>query len=166
MQRYTARDFRRGIKAQVSFYGKRRERAREVTAEMSSEDDCSRQMLLKRISDAKLEPLMLQPDGEDVFESQNDGKGSVKKSTETQMSSHSKSEFFLEVPNHSAGPKVKGSPTETDDDDELTVVKIEKLLNRIVVRRQRAHLLGLIENGGRARTARLVSDYNAKLAKN
>ncbi len=140
--------------------------------------------LLNELSRVNLTDLMLDREGEDVFEC-SDGCVSIKKSSKEPRFSPGqqyKSEMVLEISEegarairleqrrrakqqqhrHAAGSERRscGLISFHDVDSEETMSqKIEKIMNRIVVRRQRAYLTGLLRDPSKARTAKLIEVY-------
>jgi len=125
-------------------------------------------ILLDKLQRSNLGELVLDAASEDVYE---EGK-TLHIEAEGNVQRH-RTEVLLDVGSNgqlsSVEHKKRPGPEPSDASDEeceqresVVTVKISEILNRIVVRRQRAYLTGLLLNRSRARTAALVRQYSER----
>lgn len=150
------------------------------------EENDSQAILLGELSRANLTDLVLSPDGEDVFQFAD---GQVTTESATALPSRTPpvhcSEILLEITaegmqaaaieqrrrakQHYYDKAVRDRDRDRGhiiDCEETLGQKIEKIMNRIVVRRQRAYLIGLLQDPSKARTAQLIEQYQKRAANN
>ncbi len=137
--------------------------------------------LLQELAKANLANLVLAKDGEDVYESADGQTVSEKASKQPRLSfpHQFKNEVILEISDEGAraiaieqrrrakqfskdgtnARKVGLIVQHEVESEESLGQKIEKIMNRIVVRRQRAYLTGVLRDPTKARTAKLIETY-------
>ena len=162
----------------------------KVGTEMSAEESDSQVILLNELSKANLTNLVLKQDGEDVFECA-DGQVTTELATakprEVQTPALHRNEIIMEITEermqaiaieqrrrakqqqHENYDRIAGGKRNASSEHEIACEetlgnKIEKIMNRIVVRRQRAYLTGLLQDPTKARTAKLIEQYKKNTA--
>ena len=139
----------------------------------ASNDDSLQAQFLEAMSRANISDLVL--DKEDVFESEN-GRDNVEINCDDAPSlsrHHSKTTpgpvKVKEISSDSTVIRINYDDKKRQDDEgqeeeeESLGEAASRIMDRVVTRRQRAHLLGVLTNPGRGRTTRLVQMYERKI---